>query len=90
MYLALVHLRTLDCRECQESLAPEGSRSIIVDGAGDPVAFLTDEPPEELVLLLTCSLGHELEVNVPLNMAVENVEMTPDDAPLASDARLLE
>ncbi len=90
MFLALVHLRTITCPTCREVLATEGARSIIVDEAGDPVVFSTEDQPEGLDVVLACSLEHEIELSVPLNISVESVEMTPDDAPLAVDARVVD
>lgn len=89
MFLSLVHLRELRCEECSQVLAPAGARSFIVDGNGDPVRFLQDDPPAEMSVQLLCPAGHAAELNVPNEISAEESLNTPDDAPLGADACLI-
>ena len=87
-FLALVHLRELRCAECDEILADAGARSFIVDDAGDAVQFAEDREPEEMMVAMACSQGHQTPLYVPNEIAAEDVAQTPDDAPIGRDAVL--
>ena len=85
-FLSLVHLRELSCEQCERPLAAAGARSFIVDPQGNPLLFSSDDPPAEMVVQLTCAGGHTTEVNVPNEVAAEEALITPDDAPIGTDA----
>lgn len=89
MFLSLVHLRELRCRECSQILAPAGARSFIVDGSSEPVRFSQDDPPAEMAVRLLCPTGHVNELRVPDGVSAEESLNTPDDAPLGADACLI-
>ena len=42
-----------------------------------------------MLVELACKNGHVQELNVPIEIAAEETLSTPDDAPIAVDARLL-
>ncbi len=86
MFLSLVHLQDLRCRQCNALLATAGARSFIVDSNGDPMSFSQDDPPAEMVVQLACPDGHVTELNVPNEIGAEESIQTPDDAPIAEDA----
>jgi hypothetical protein len=85
-FLDLVHLRELRCEECEALLAPAGARSFIVDKFGNPVQFSLEDPPAEMVVHLTCPNGHLTELNVPNEISAEETLITPEDAPIGTDA----
>lgn len=85
-FLSLVHLRELQCEECKKILAPAGARSFIVDGEGNPVHFSQEDPPAEIVVQLFCRNGHATELNVPNEIAAEETLITPEEAPVGTDA----
>ena len=87
MFLSVVHLRELKCSMCEAILAVAGARSFIVDDKGDPLAFSQDEPPEALAVQFVCRNGHVTELNVPDEIGAEESLLTPDEAPIAADAR---
>lgn len=89
MFLSIVHLRELRCTLCSDILAPAGARSFIVDAAGDPVPFDSENIPPQMRLQIACSNGHVNEVDVPNEASAEEVMSTPDDAPAGKDAVLL-
>jgi hypothetical protein len=86
MFLSLVHLRELRCHACDAVLATAGARSFIVDSDGDPLRFVQDDPPAELIVQLACPNGHVTELNVPNEISAEESLQTPDDAPIGTDA----
>jgi len=85
-YLNIVHLRALTCAVCGAELASAGARSFIVSGNGEPFSFPADDIPENLLVQLTCANGHVTELSVPGEVSAEEARMTPDDAPIATDA----
>lgn len=85
-FLALVHLRDLECPECQERLAVAGARSFVVDGETNPINFATEEPPEEMTVEIYCSRGHAATLYVPNEISAEETVVTPDEAPIGRDA----
>ncbi|HTU82664.1 MAG TPA: hypothetical protein VMF61_11075 [Candidatus Acidoferrales bacterium] len=89
-FLAVVHLRDLRCPQCGQRLAKAGARSFVVDERGDPVGFDGDESPSEMRLELRCPDGHPLALLVPNEVAAEDVASTPDHAPVAVDAVLID
>jgi hypothetical protein len=89
-YLSLVHLREVRCLECGAELAQPGARSIVVDLAGDPIDFPTDDQPAEMSVELTCINGHQTTLLVPNEVGAEETLITPDDAPLAGDAMVVD
>ena len=86
MFLNLVHLRELRCALCNALLATPGARSFIVDADGSPHAFPPENPPEQMLVRLSCPNGHVTEVDVPGEVSAEESLQTPDDAPIAADA----
>lgn len=86
MFLSVVHLRELRCSLCAALLAAPGSRSFIVDERGDPVKFPAENPPQEMTLELICENGHVTQIDIPADASAEESLMTPDEAPLATDA----
>ena len=88
-FLDLVHVRERRCEKCGQMLAEPGSRSFIVDGAGDPVNFDAEHPPSEMRVTLRCGNGHATQLSVPGDASAEATLMTPDDAPIAVDATLV-
>lgn len=70
-------------------LAPAGSRSFIVDASGLPVDFTESQTPQSMTVRLLCELGHETLLSVPADVGAEAALMTPDDAPIATDATLV-
>lgn len=89
-FLDLVHLRERRCEQCDAILAEPGSRSFIVDAAGLPVSFSEDETPDGMSVRLICPNGHETVLGVPGDVSAEAAMMTPDDAPIATDAILVD
>ena len=89
-FLAVVHLRELDCPECGERIAEPGARSFIVDAAGSPVAFDEGSIPEEMVVEVACARGHRARLYVPNEVSAEETLSTPEGAPIAADAVLSE
>lgn len=88
MLLALVHLRDLRCTECAQILALAGARSFVVDPAGDPSVFPEEQPPSGFEVDMYCAQGHATTLFVPNEIAAEDVELTPEDAPVGCDAVL--
>ncbi len=88
-FLDVVHLRERRCAQCGETLAAPGSRSFIVDAAGDPLYFDEEHPPQAMRVALRCSKRHATALEVPGDASAEATMMTPDDAPIAVDALLL-
>ena len=88
-FLALVHLRELRCEQCNELLAPAGSRSFLVDDSGEAVNFSESEPPDEMTVGVFCSRKHENVLYVPNEISAEETLYTPEDAPIARDAIML-
>ncbi|MEO6913529.1 MAG: hypothetical protein ABI182_05855 [Candidatus Baltobacteraceae bacterium] len=88
-FLNLVHLRELHCAVCKAELAVPGSRSFVVDENGDPVLFKEDQEPAEMIVEIVCPNGHTTEAAVPNELAAEPSLQTPDDAPIALDARFI-
>jgi hypothetical protein len=89
-FLDLVHLRERRCEQCDAILAQPGSRSFIVDAAGLPVSFPEDGTPAGMSVRLICPNGHETVLDVPGDVSAEAAMMTPDDAPIATDAILVD
>ncbi|MGZ3504748.1 MAG: hypothetical protein ACXVAG_11820 [Vulcanimicrobiaceae bacterium] len=87
-FLTLVHLHQLNCVRCNALVADAGSRSFIVDTGGTPINFSEADPPAEMIVEVMCPNGHANELNVPNEISAEEALMTPDDAPIASDATL--
>ena len=87
-FLAVVHLRPLDCPECGSPVAPAGSRSFVVDAGGSPVLFDAQDPPAEMEVALECPRGHAVALLVPNEISAEETMATPEEAPLATDAVL--
>lgn len=87
-FLTLVHLRDMTCARCNAPVADAGARSFIVDTGGTPINFSEDDPPAEMIVEVMCPNGHANELNVPNEIAAEEALMTPDNAPIASDATL--
>jgi len=85
-YLSLVHLIEQRCSECGSELAQPGARSFVVDLAGNPIDFPTDDQPSEMAVELTCVNGHQTTLLVPNEIGAEETMITPDDAPIAGDA----
>lgn len=83
-----MHLRELRCDRCGEIVAQAGARSFITDQAGDPLYFTPEDPPAEMVVQFLCPNGHAVELNVPNEISAEEALATPDDAPIATDARI--
>jgi predicted component of type VI protein secretion system len=90
LFLALVHLREARCAQCGAVVAAPGSRSFVVGPDGTPVEFSRDDPPAEMTVEIDCPNGHGLVLYVPNEIAAEETLYTPQDAPLANDARLVE
>lgn len=88
-FLDLVHLRERTCASCGLMLAPAGSRSFIVDVSGLPVDFSESATLQGMTVRLLCANGHETMLNVPADVGAEAALMTPDDAPIATDATLV-
>lgn len=88
LFLALVHLREAACKQCGATIASPGSRSFIVRSDGSPVGFVRDDPPAEMTVEIACPNGHRLELFVPNEVGAEETLYTPQDAPMARDARL--
>lgn len=88
-FLALVHLRELRCEQCHAVLAAPGARSFIVDEAGDPLNVAQEEAPEEMMAAIACPNGHETMLFVPNEIGAEETLVTPADAPIALDARIV-
>ena len=89
-FLDLVHVRERRCERCDCILAEPGARSFIVDADGMPVHFDVEHPPAEMHVGLTCPKGHQMRLSVPDDVSAEATMMTPDDAPIAVDALLVE
>jgi hypothetical protein len=89
MYLSLVHLRKLVCRECGALLAEPGARSFVVDAEGEAVKFDEQDQPAEMQLEMICPNGHSTGLFVPNEISAEETLATPDEAPLAGDAILM-
>lgn len=90
IYLALVHLRDAVCSQCGAPLAAAGARSFVVDSDGAPHAFERDAVPEEMAANIQCENGHDNRFFVPNELAAEETLQTPEDAPIARDAEVLE
>ena len=88
-FLAVVHLRELRCKTCDAPLAEAGARSFIIDDHDEPVWFEADAVPEEMTLVITCPNGHPEEIFVPNEVGAEETLLTPEDAPLGTDAVLV-
>ena len=86
--MAIVHLETARCRECDAILGEPGSRSFVVGKAGLPVAFDPDDPPAEMTVELECPDGHVTMLLVPNEVSAEETLVIPDRAPIGADARL--
>lgn len=89
MFLSLVHLRELRCRQCSVQLATSGARSFIVDASGDPVYFSAEDPPAQLVVQLTCANEHANALRLPDDLSAEEAMNTPEEAPISTDACLI-
>jgi hypothetical protein len=87
-FLAVVHLRELDCRQCGVKLAEAGARSFIVDAGGGPALFSAGDPPAEMTVELVCAQGHANALLVPNEIAAEETLLTPEEAPIGADAQL--
>lgn len=85
-----MHLRERRCEQCDAILAEPGSRSFIVDVAGLPVNFPEEGTPAGMSVRLICPSGHETILTVPGDVSAEAAMMTPDDAPIATDAILVD
>ena len=88
MFLSVVHLRELRCPVCQSMLAQAGARSFIVDPEGNPVQFSSENPPQQMIVAITCPNEHVTPLNVPGDVSVEESLSTPDEAPIGRDAVL--
>jgi hypothetical protein len=88
-FLDLVHVRERRCERCGSVYAEPGSRSFIVDAHGFPVDFDDENPPAQLRVALKCANGHLTTLSVPEDVSAEATMMTPDDAPIATDALLV-
>ena len=88
-YLTIVHLRELRCAQCGAPLAEPGARSFVVDGEGAPLAFAEGAVPEAMRVEIACPNGHAAELLVPNEVAAEEALLTPDEAPIGADARLM-
>ena len=88
-YLDVVHVRELRCPQCNALLATAGARSFIVDENGSPVSFLADDPPAAMLVEFMCPSEHVCSLTVPGQISAEETMTTPDDAPIAADARLV-
>ncbi len=88
-YVNLVHLRELACARCGQVLAQAGARSFVVDAQGNPLNVAQDEGRSQLAVMLTCRNGHATGLSVPDDVAAEEALVTPDDAPIGADARLV-
>jgi len=86
IYLALVHLRDLNCEACGAPLAVAGARSFIVSGDDEPVGFEQDAVPEEMTVELHCPAGHATQMFVPNEIGAEETMQTPEEAPIGADA----
>lgn len=89
-FLSLVHLKDLSCEECFVPLADAGARSFVVNASGDPVLFAEDDPPALMMVHLTCANGHQTALSVPGEISAEETLQTPEEAPVATDAVLIE
>jgi hypothetical protein len=89
-FLAVVHLRELECPECGATIAQPGARSFVVDPQGGPLLFDEESAPSEMTLTIACPRGHHATLLVPNEVAVEETMTTPDAAPIAADAVLSE
>ena len=89
MYLSVVHLRELRCRECRVLLAEPGARSFVVGAEGEAVAFDPQDQPAEMQLEMICPNGHANTLFVPNEVSAEETLSTPDEAPVAGDAILI-
>jgi hypothetical protein len=87
-FLSIVHLQPQRCPECGMPVAEPGARSFIVGTDGSPVLFSEDDPPAEMKVEIPCPNGHDVELFVPNEIAAEETLMTPDEAPIATDAVL--
>ena len=90
MYLSIVHVRELRCDRCGAVVAPAGARSFVVDRNGLPAAFDSEGPPEEMNVEIACPNGHAIALAVPGDVSAEETLVTPDEAPIAADAALIE
>lgn len=88
-YLSLVHLRALKCAQCGAELAQPGARSFVVNLAGDPIDFPDDGGPAEMSVELTCVNDHATTLLVPNEIGAEPTMLTPEDAPIATDAAVV-
>jgi hypothetical protein len=86
IYLALVHLRDLNCEACGAPLAVAGARSFIVTEDDEPLAFEADKVPEEMTVELRCPVGHTTQMFVPNEIGAEETLQTPEEAPIGADA----
>jgi len=89
-YLAVVHLRELDCAECGAKIAEPGARSFVVGAGGSPIHFDEEKVPHEMTLTIACPQGHRCTLLVPNEVAAEETMATPEAAPIAADAVLSE
>ena len=88
-FLALVHLKTYVCTTCGAVLAQPGARSFVVDEGGAPINFSENDPPSEMLVEIACPTGHATKLAVPLETSAEEALLTPDDAPVGCDAKLV-
>lgn len=84
-----MHLREYRCAQCNDILAEAGARSFIVNPDGFPVDFDESTPPAAMTVRMVCRNGHQSLLAVPGDVSAESTMMTPDDAPIATDATLV-
>ncbi|MEO7202678.1 MAG: hypothetical protein ABI431_07595 [Candidatus Tumulicola sp.] len=87
-FIAIVHLRELQCPECGLSIAEAGARSFVVGTDGAPVWFADADMPSELAVDVSCENGHPARLLLPNEVGAEEAANVPEGAPFAPDAVL--
>jgi hypothetical protein len=87
-FIAIVHLRELQCPECGLPIAEAGARSFVVDTDGAPVWFGDADMPSEIAVDISCENGHLVRLLLPNEVGAEEAANVPEGAPFAPDAVL--
>lgn len=85
-FIAIVHLRDLNCPECALPMAQAGARSFVVGTDGAPVWFAAENMPSELAVNVSCENGHPVRLLLPNEVGAEEAGSVPDGAPFGPDA----